>query len=389
MKKTVRFFNTFSPVVPLYEDFSAPLLRRGIQPRFLISQGWYRNSSDDMAVEGGGCFERCWFPKALRESKRMSSVFYYAMAPIILLFRKADLHVFLTQPPLFFLVGAFLSRLKGVPYGIHLMDMYPDLLVAIGLLKEKGLFYRLLNRMAVNTYQKADFVVVLGRCMRDRLIEKGVPADKIHIVHNWSVIPPSTKLRINNSYREKWGLGSKLVVMYAGNIGIAHDMAPLLEAARQLRAYNDIVFVIVGEGIGRKAVEGFVQRYSLKNVLLRDSQPVANLDELVSSADIHYVTLKAGYEGLMVPSKLYSILACGSPVLFMGSKRSEVARILEQYRCGILCGSESSCIVRYIKRAMHDRSWLEEYGSNAVTAANDVSKEKMIKRYIAIIEGEE
>ncbi len=388
MKKAVRFFNTFSPVVPLYEDIAAPLLKRGIRPRFVVSEGRYRQNSQDMTAELGNTFERCWVPKVLRGSKRMSSVFYYAIAPIILLFKRADLHVFLTQPPLFFLLGAFLSRIRRVPYGIHVMDMYPELFAVSGLLREDSLFYRMLERIALKSYQKADFIVVLGRCMRDRLIDKGVPDGIIHIVYNWSVIESADVAPKNSSYRTRHELEDKLVVMYSGNIGVAHDMTPLLEAACRLKENKDIVFLIVGHGVGRKAVETFIESHSLNNVLLWDTQPESRLKELISSADIHYVTLKKEYEGLMVPSKLYSILACGRPVFFVGGKDSEVVRIVEEHGCGIHCGSDAFCLARQIERATHDRSWLEELGRNAVAAADEVSKRKMIKKYISIIDAE-
>jgi colanic acid biosynthesis glycosyl transferase WcaI len=140
------------------------------------------------------------------------------------------------------------------------------------------------------------------------------------------------------AYRREHGLGDRLVVMYAGNVGMSQSLDLLVEAARRLRDRDDVVFVVNGAG---SALDDVVrQAEGLTNVRFVGPQPRARLPEVLASADVHLVPLRRGLARSSVPSKLYSILAAGRPVLASVDEGTEVARTVVAAAAGASVGPE-------------------------------------------------
>jgi glycosyltransferase involved in cell wall biosynthesis len=178
--------------------------------------------------------------------------------------------------------------------------------------------------------------VVLGEGMAARLRAEGIATDKIEVIHNWSPVemaPPSAQ-PVSNPLRAEWQLGQKFVVGYSGNFGRAHDFATVLDAAAMLRDLPDVHFLFVGAGAQRAWVEARVKELGLTNVSFQPYQPLDRLALSLTVPDLHLVTLKPELEGLIVPSKFYSVLAAGRPVLFVGDPESEIASIIGSQSCG-------------------------------------------------------
>lgn len=185
--------------------------------------------------------------------------------------------------------------------------------------------------------RRAAHNVVLGERMRERVLACGVPGKCISVIPNWTdgeavrPIPPE-----ENALRREWGLGKRFVVGYSGNMGRAHEFDTALDAAALLSAREEIVFLWIGGGAQRHRLEAKVRARGLEGrFLFRPYQPRAHLAESLSAADVHLVTLRPELEGLVVPSKLYGALAAGRPVLFVGDASGEVARVLDEARCGL------------------------------------------------------
>lgn len=141
--------------------------------------------------------------------------------------------------------------------------------------------------------------------------------------------------RDENPYRLEWGIGDRTLVMYSGNFGIGHDVETFLHAARELGDDDRIRFAFVGGGKKKEQVERFVREERLESTcVIAPYQPRERLDELLSAADAHLVSLLEGVEGIMVPSKLFGILAAGRPAIFIGDERSEISRVIVENECG-------------------------------------------------------
>lgn len=172
--------------------------------------------------------------------------------------------------------------------------------------------------------------------MASVLESEGIERDRIRIVHNWcdgQAIRPLA--RSQNPLRESLGLGDAFVVMYSGNLGRAHDLNVIIQAARLLKERPSVVFLVVGDGVQRPWFEAEVERRGLRNIRLEGYQPRERLGESLSIGDVHLVSLRAELEGLIVPSKFYGVAAAGRPTVFIGSQEGEIARILKEENCGV------------------------------------------------------
>lgn len=263
-------------------------------------------------------------------------LFYVSAFVKVMTLPRHDAVVCFTTPPFIAIVGLLLRAIKGTRCVYWVMDLYPDVAIASGIMKERATPTRLLERLHRRVLRSVDAVVVLGRCMRDRVVAKGVPEERVHLIGVWSdseEIDPA--IRSDNPYREEWSIGDRLLVMYSGNFGIGHDVDTFLEAAKALQDDDRIRFAFVGGGKRKSEVEAFIDANDLSSTcIVAPYQPRERLGDLLTAADVHLATMLPGWEGVMVPSKLFGMLAAGRPVLFVGPATSEVALVIEELDCG-------------------------------------------------------
>jgi glycosyltransferase involved in cell wall biosynthesis len=248
--------------------------------------------------------------------------------------QRPDVVVALTDPPPIGLIGAFAARLRGVPFVLVTKDIFPDVAVQLGALT---------NRTAIGALQlmkstllgSADRVVSIGRDMRARLLEAGVPAPKIVTIHDWSDGSAVRPLDSPSPLRIRRGWGDRFVVMHSGNVGLSQDLDTVIEAADRLRHHDDVLFAIVGEGASKARLQQAVADRGLDNVEFLPFQDKADLSESLGAADVHLVTLKRGLAGYIVPSKVYGILAAGKPFIAAVEQGSEPDLIVGEFGCGV------------------------------------------------------
>jgi colanic acid biosynthesis glycosyl transferase WcaI len=259
--------------------------------------------------------------------------FYFAASVRLFgLLERGDTVVAMTDPPLISVPAGFVASLKGSRVVNWLQDVFPEAAEELGFRSLRGPLGSVLKRMRDRSLRRATRNVALGQVMAERLAASGVYDKRIRVVHNWSQgeqvkpLDPST-----NRLRHEWGLENRFVVGYSGNMGRAHDLAPLLEAASLLRDRGDIVFLLIGAGNQRQALEDEVRGRGLGNVVFKPYQAREMLGLSLTVPDCHVVSLKPALEGLIVPSKLYSSLAAGRPVLFLGSPHGEIGTLLRSH----------------------------------------------------------
>jgi glycosyltransferase involved in cell wall biosynthesis len=335
----VRFFNTYEPVTDFYRDLVPALAAAGMPSEIVVSSASYRQGRGSLSesLSAGVLFIPSGVSHADSRWKKMAvPVSYTIGAGLHGLFGCKDrINFFLTQPPLFSMFGPALRRLRGQSYCCLIMDLYPHVLAADGAMSERSAGFRVLRRLASAALCGADQVFAIGRCMRDRLIDEGVAADRITVVHNWAnelAISPVPHHR--NPLRERYGLKDELVVLYSGNMGVAHYFDSIIEVARRLRDRRDIRFLFLGAGSRRKEVERVQREQRLDNVTLDGLQPAEMLSYSQSLGDVHFVCLRTQFTGLMVPSKAYSALAAGRPILYEGAAEGEIARMVNEENIG-------------------------------------------------------
>jgi len=261
-------------------------------------------------------------------------LFYPAVLLRLLSMPRHDVTVFLTDPPLLFVLGPIVRRIRGTKFVCWSQDLYPDVAVELGVLSRRSPVTVVCRWLSGWALRRADLVVALGETMKERLVARGVVADRIAVVHVWADKKVAYPVQeADNWFLEKHGLKGKFVVSYAGNMGLSHEFATVLDAARSLRQYEDVVFLFIGDGKQLRRVEE--QAQDVRAVFL-PFQPEEQVAYSLSAASVHVVTLKAGLEGVLVPKKLYGALAVARPVIFVGPERSEVAQVISEAMCGFV-----------------------------------------------------
>jgi len=241
------------------------------------------------------------------------------------------------SPPLpIGLAGLAVARARRAPFVFNIQDVFPDVAIELGLLTDRRVI-KAASWAERFSYAHSDAVTVLSDDLRDNIETKLEQRHKRHRTRV-EVIPnfvDTTRIRPmsrDNAYRHEHDLEGKIVVMYAGNVGLSQSLELMIEAAREMRDRHEVVFVINGGG---SALLGLQQAAAdLPNVVFVPYQPPERLGEVLAAADIHVVPLKRGLAKASVPSKLYSILAAGRPVLASVDPDTEVDRTIRLAAAG-------------------------------------------------------
>ena len=273
------------------------------------------------------------FGRGSKIGRSLDYATFMAGAALRMLFRKKpDVVISLSTPPMVALLGLILARLRGARSIYWVMDVYPDLAYELQVLKPGSIPARLLDRISRAVLKGSDRVSALDEMMARRLEQ--VRGREVEVVANWAdgdTIRPQPAAE--NPLRREWGWDGRFVVLYSGNLGLAHEFDTVLGAAERLRERDDILFAFVGGGPRLDEVRERVRRSGLGNVEFRPYVPREQLGDSLTAGDVHLVTLRERMPGLLVPCKIYGILAAGRPPIYVGPPEGEVAEIVRR-GCG-------------------------------------------------------
>ncbi|HVG21309.1 MAG TPA: glycosyltransferase family 4 protein [Blastocatellia bacterium] len=252
----------------------------------------------------------------------LACVFRLAFMP------KFDVVLGLTSPPLISVLAALFVSLKGGRFFFWIMDLNPDEAIAAGWLRRDSSAARILSRLLTYSLNRAEKIFVLDRFMKDRVVGKGIPDQKLVVIPPWS---HDSAVRYDHggrlSFRAEHALTEKFVVMYSGNHSPCHPLDTILSAARELSSHEEIVFCFVGGGSEFNKAKAFAARHGLSNIVCLPYQPLDKLSASLSAADLHVVAMGNPFAGLVHPCKIYNILAVGKPFLYVGPQESHVSDI--------------------------------------------------------------
>ena len=227
---------------------------------------------------------------------------------------RPDVLVALTDPPFVDVVASAVARLRGARMVHWLMDVYPDVAVAAGVLRSRSITHRVLSAVMGAALRRATAVVVLGPRMRRALLERGVSRRRIRVIANWAPAEVEEASRRPPPPRPD----RPLTLMYSGNYGVAHDLSPLLERLRLLPSGSPVRLILQVTGARVPELRHAVAELPVA-VEWRQPVPLCDLATSLLQADVHVVSVRSGFERLVVPSKVYAPLALGCRVLPIGS----------------------------------------------------------------------
>ena len=286
-----------------------------------------------------------------------------------LFFKKHHAMIVDSTSPFLLTMTFFVSLLKKTPYIVIVHDVYPDIAIKLGVVSGNSPLALIWKNIYKMVYKRSSRIVVLGSSMK-RIVAKNLnesTSDKLVIIPNWadaSIKKPSVNEKMQ--FKKKLGFEDSFVVIYSGNMGLTHDMDTILKSAERFIDIANIQYLLIGGGGKFNSVVEFVSKNKLNNVKILSYQPEDVFPEYLACADVSLVSLTLGMEGLSVPSKIYSSLAAGLPIIGILNESSEIATILNEGKCGyISTPGDVDMLVDTINILYSDSSKIEKMGVNA------------------------
>lgn len=317
----------------------------------------------------------------------------YFLGEFILLhycmWKKYDVAFVDSTPPIQGLKMPLIKWLKRKPTIYNVQDIFPDSLVGTGLTHEGSLIWKIGRMVEKITYRYADKIIVISEDFKKNIMAKGVPEDKIVVVYNWVDQNKVVDVpREENKLFDAYGLErSKFYITYNGNIGLTQNMDMLLDVAKELQEeYEDIHFVLVGNGAYLDEVRRKVAEQQLDNVHLLPFQPYEDISHVFSLGDASLVISKPGVGANSVPSKTWSIMSASRPVL-ANFDENELKTIIENNHCGIFTkAGDKDAFKESILTLYNHRDLCKEYGHNGRKFVLDnLTREVGTQKYVDVI----
>ena len=376
----VRFFSTFEPATSFYRDLLPSLAAAGVEVEVVMSRAEYRGGRPPLAEALAATRVRVTqirsgvaLPTSPRQKVQAMVTYLVGAIWMSATGRGADVNVFFSTPPFFAGWGLALRLLRGQPYACIVQDVWPDVLIADGRLPPGGLLAKILTRASRVIWRQADAVVVIGRCMRDLVLAGRVDPARVHVVPNWAHSSVSEVVsRADNELRQELGIGDRFVVLYSGNLGVSHSFDEILAVAELFRdTHPEVFFLFIGSGSRRGEVEGKKAGRELDNVALMPFQPATRLAHTLAAGDIQFISLRPGFEGVVVPSKAYGAMAAGRAVVYLGHSDGEIARVIKEFDMGtVVAPGDVAALARAIEGYLVDPSRVTRQGANAARASS-------------------
>lgn len=316
--------------------------------------------------------EKVVFSKIIKYSRKniFLRILTWVLATIqiflLILFKYRNYYIiYFTNPP----TSCFLSLFLKNKYSVVVYDIFPDGLKNIGIV-ETSLIFKIWALFNKHFYNKAETVFTLSKGMA-KVLSRYCAEYKVKVISNWSSFSTlHSVIRDDNEFLYKNDLRGKFVIEYAGNIGYTHNVEVIIELAKKLRDDPEFVFLIIGEGGEKQKLIKYAKEEGLLNCAFFPYQPIEQLNESLSAADISVVTLDMA--SVSVPSKTYNLLAVGSPLLCIAPIESELSSLVNKYECGkCFTSGEVGAMVDFIMDLKCNREKLRKYSDNSLIASLD------------------
>jgi len=344
-----RFFSPdHSATSQLATDLTTDLAARGFDVVAITSRQRYDNPSAHLARDetlSGVRIRRVdstHFGRQNLVGRAIDYLSFYASSSYALWREstRGSVIIAMTDPPLLSVPALIVARLRGCKTVNWLQDVFPEVAERLDLLHPRALadFLRILRNWSL---RHAEATVVIGERMAAHVASYcAVPPV---VIPNWALAEfphsnawsPSADKMASGALRRRWGLGAAFVVGYSGNMGRAHRLDGIIDAADALRTEPALRFLLIGDGAQRPSLEARVRSLGLQNVMFQPYQLLEHLRDSLLLPDIHIVTLDERLEGLIVPSKFVGVLAIGRPVLWIGAEDGEIGSLVQESGCGV------------------------------------------------------
>ena len=285
--------------------------------------------------------------------------------------RRGDAVLVVTTPPAVPFATRLACAMRGATCVLLIHDLYPDNIIAAGLVAKESLVARALDDASRRLFRSVACVCVVGRDMRELVLRKLAPhrPPRIEVTPNWADGGLAPAPKSSNPLVNKLGLQDKFILQYAGNMGPVHGIEMLLEAARQLfDLAPDVHFLFLGSGGKRPLVEEAAR--TQPNITLLDHRPRSEQQIFLNACDVAITAFVPGMFGAGVPSRLYNVLETGKPFIAAVDDQSEMALVIKEERTGwVTPPGDTRAFVEAVLQARASRELLDEMGTRGEDAA--------------------
>ena len=263
-----------------------------------------------------------------------------------------DIVISMTDPPMLALAGDAIAKKMEARHVHWSMDIYPDLLPVMGR-SIPSWIYKYYDKKMHKVLKKACAIVPISKCMARYMAHRSLPRHKMYVIENW---PDRYLFEKDQEDIQSLFDNDKFRILYAGTIGLSHDFSSVLKAAKYLQTHNpEIEFVFTSYGKGKDDFQTKIKEMGLNNIRLIQHQSAKKIDALMATGDIHLVTMKPEAAGRLFPSKFYSALAAGRPVLYIGPDECDIHSMIEKYGLGSsVRNGDTHSLVKSILRYLND-----------------------------------
>lgn len=364
------------PSAPLFTLLSTALAQKGHQvtviaavPHYSTGQvpPEYRKKWVYRSTENGVNVIRVAVPSLKRAhfSNRMIQFLCFQIGAFFTsLFLKFDAAI-ITNPAIETWLPMMLHAvIRRKPVILSVFDVYPDVGIKLGVFRNRWVI-AIIAALEKSCLAPAASVHIISDNFKTSLSALNVPEEKMARIDLWvdtDLITPGARL---NAFSEEFGLSSKFVVLYAGNLGMSQGLEYVIEAARECSWQQDILFVLVGDGSEKEDLQKRVNQAGLSNVRFIPFQPRERLAEVLATADVALICLRRGIGSESLPSKTFSILASGRPILACVEETSELSALLQRASAGLVVPPEDAqAITRAVLRLKGSPELCRQMGRN-------------------------
>lgn len=281
--------------------------------------------------------------------------------------RKYKSIIVYSNPPILPMIAVIANKLFKTKIIYVCYDIYPELALLLGGVQSGSMIEKVMNRINHSLFNRVSKVVALSHEMKGYLLanKPELTSDQVEVIPNWYEESKDTK-EIYNAQFKNLRKSYRTIVVYAGNMGICQDMETIFGAIEKLKEHQDILFCFAGHGAKQNALKERAKIKSLKQAIFFDFLTGIDFIDLLKIADCYLVSLEKGVEGLSVPSKTYSYLAMGRPVIAIMNQETDIARDLKRTRSGFsIEQGEKEALIQYILALDSDKQKVKEMGENS------------------------
>lgn len=318
-------------------------------------------------------------------------VYWHLVSLLLGLFQRNVSLILSPSPPLTIgLISILLGKMKGAKVVYNVQEIYPDFLINQGNLRS-GILIRLLKCLETTVYHYADAVITIDQIFYNTIVDRFSKKNKLSIIPNFvdtDIYRPISKSAYSLN-QEVFPNRDSLKLMYAGNIGHAQDWEPLLRTAQKFRE-APIEFWVIGEGVLKEQLQEDISKAGLHNIHLLPYQARAGMASVIAYADLHFIFMNPQMEGQGFPSKVYTIMACGKPLLVLSGANTPIANFLKDKDAAFLITHQDQearmgALEKLIQELLSDRSVLEKMGTNGCAVIEEhFSKSAVVAQYISL-----